>query len=171
MQWSQLRKQLSERLAPSLAKRVDFHVARYRTAHDELGRAWVTFDGDEVVSLSDQEFENEYYPLASEIRRINQAEDYSTQTTEYRAAYDSAREITAAKGNFARWDFTTAARRFLTLPIEDALTAEDPLIRALAVLDRRVGKSRLRKMAASKAENPVIRRLLKVRCDAENVPL
>ena len=135
MQWSQLRKQLSDRLAPSLAKRLDFHVARYRKAHDEPGRAWVTLDGEEIISLSDQQFENEYYPLANEIRRVNQT---VRNSLEYRAAYDSARSIiTATKGNFARWDFTTAAREFLSLSIEAALTDENPLVRALAVLDRR----------------------------------
>ena len=172
MQWSQIRKQLTARLAPSLTRRMDFHVARYRGAHDELGRAWITFDGEEVVSLSDHQFEGEYYPLASEIRRLNKTDDYSSaeSKSKYYAAYDTARAVTAAKGNFARWDFTLAARQFLSLSIDDALVAQDPLVRGLAVLDRRIGRSRLRKIAAIRSENPVVLKLLELRCAAEGVP-
>jgi predicted NACHT family NTPase len=171
MQWSQLRKQLGDRLAPSLAKRVDFHFARYRHSHDELGRAWITLDGEEVVDLSDHRFQNEYYPLAQAIRERSGATDFRDpeQRAEYHAAYDAAREITTAEGTFAGWDFTGAARRFLSLSIDDALASDDPLIRALAMLDRRVGKQRLRKISKDRAENPVVLKLLRIRCEAEGL--
>ena len=165
------RHQLAGRLAPSLAKRVDFHFARYRHSHDEPGRAWITVDGEEIVELSDHRFQNEYYPLAQKIREQNRATDFRDpeQRADYHAAYDAAREVTAAKGNFAGWDFTVAARRFLSLSIEDALASDDPLIRALAMLDRRVGKVRLRRLVEDKVENPVVLELLRVRCEAEGL--
>jgi hypothetical protein len=171
MRWTQLRKQLHERLAPSLASRLDFHVARYRRAHDDLGRAWITLDGVEVLEFSDIKFEAEYYALANDIREQNSATSFQdpAQKAEYYLAYEAARQITSAKANFARWDFTLAARKFLQTSIEDALMSEEPLLRALAVLDRRVGKSRLLELAKQKHENPLVTEILRLRCKAEHL--
>jgi hypothetical protein len=171
MRWSQLRKQLQERVAPAFADRLDFHVARYRHAHDGPGRAWITLDGSEILEFSDLKFESEYYPLAQDIRELNEATSFNdlSQKDGYYSAYDDARRITSAKANFARWDFTTAAHRFLQMPVNEALLSEEPLLRALAVLDRRIGKPRLREMAKQKSENPVVLRLLRLRCEVEGV--
>ena len=58
---------------------------------------------------------------------------------------------------------------YLSLPVDVALASESPLLRALAVLDARVGKRRLRALAATPDEHPLVAALLHLRCDAEGV--
>ncbi|WP_337170189.1 hypothetical protein [Gemmatimonas aurantiaca] len=53
----------------------------------------------------------------------------------------------------------------------DALASSSPLFRALAVLDARVGKRRLRQLAATPDEHPLVRRLRVLRCEAEGIRL
>lgn len=51
MNWSQVRIRIRERMDASLRDRIDLHVAQYRT-FGELGRAWITVDGEQVASWS-----------------------------------------------------------------------------------------------------------------------
>lgn len=57
---------------------------------------------------------------------------------------------------------------FLSMPIEAALDSDRPILRALAVVDARVGKRRLRELA-QKPEHPFVRRLLDLRLEAETL--
>jgi hypothetical protein len=50
--------------------------------------------------------------------------------------------------------------------LEDALASPSPFIRALALLDRRVGKRRLRLMEVEN-EHPIVRELFALRWTAE----
>ena len=62
-------------------------------------------------------------------------------------------------------------KRYLALSIEDALISDRPLVRALAVIDRRAGKRRLRRLEIGPEEHPLVRELYQLRCEAEGIPL
>ena len=53
----------------------------------------------------------------------------------------------AEKGILSEWDFLQAAVDFLQMPIADALSSENYLVKILAIMDRRVGKRTLQKLA------------------------
>jgi hypothetical protein len=57
---------------------------------------------------------------------------------------------------------------YLSLTIDAALTSPSPLVRALAVIDRRVGKRKLRSLKMD-SEHPLVRELYLLRCKAEGV--
>lgn len=59
--------------------------------------------------------------------------------------------------------------QYLTLTVETALVSPSPLIRALAVLDRRLGKRRLRALAFPPDEHPLVRAMFALRCDVEGI--
>jgi hypothetical protein len=161
MQWSRLKAHLLDHLAPSLRGKLDVHAARYRRVHDEPGRVWFTLDKQEILQLSDSTFEYEYYGHVYDMKQLGST---------VHEAHDQARTITTRKGNFARFDFARALNSYLNLPIDEALESVNVLHRALAVIDRRVGKRRLAKLAeAFELENPVVQVLLRVRCDAERI--
>ena len=61
-------------------------------------------------------------------------------------------------------------KRYLTLPIDDALKSPSPLVRGLAVIDRRVGKRRLRSLDIGPDEHPLVRELYQLRREAEGIP-
>lgn len=54
----------------------------------------------------------------------------------------------------AKTDFLRAATAFLDLPIEAALGSDDPIIRILAILDRRVGRRTLQKIRQQAPDLP-----------------
>lgn len=161
MQWSRLKAHLLENLAPSLRGKLDVHAARYRKVHDEPGRVWFTFARRQILQLADSTFEYEYYGHVHDMKQLGSS---------VYEAHDQAREITTRKGNFARFDFARALNEYLSLSIDDALESENVLHRALAMIDRRIGKRRLLTIAeAIELENPVVQVLLRVRCDAEGI--
>lgn len=60
---------------------------------------------------------------------------------------------------------------YLSMPLEDALVAPSPLVRALAMIDRRFGKRRLRALQFAKNELPLVRALHALRCEAEGIDI
>ena len=59
---------------------------------------------------------------------------------------------------------------YLSIAIDDALASPSPLLRALAVCDRRVGKRRLRSLDTTD-EHPLVRELFVARCACEGIDL
>lgn len=83
--------------------------------------------------------------------------------------YAEAIEITRRAGVISQEEFYTLLHDYLQLPIEKALGARDPLTRALATLDSRVGKRRLRRLSEQPDDHPLVRLSLALRCDAEGI--
>ncbi len=167
-------KQLMEaRLAGSLVGRLELHSTRYRWTRNEDGRIWITFDKQEVASFAFWSFHNERYRLARQIRQINRTTDYSdlVQREGYYRAEKEAIEIAHREGFFDQDEFIAALHRYLSLSIDDALRSEDVLIRAVAMLDRRLGKRRLRTMRLGEMEHPLVKRMLGLRLKAEGIEL
>ena len=60
-------------------------------------------------------------------------------------------------------------KRYLMFSIDDALRSPSPLVRGLAVIDRRVGKRRLRSLEIGPDEHPLVRELYQLRREAEGI--
>ena len=71
-------------------------------------------------------------------------------------------------GELSRFDLSEACWAYLSMNIDDALTSDHPLIIALAMLDRRVGKRKLRELNQAKM-HPLAKALLELRLKAEGV--
>ena len=57
IRWSKLQGRFEQLLAPALRGRLKIHVTAYReTRGFDLGRGWITIDGDEVLSLQAPSF-------------------------------------------------------------------------------------------------------------------
>jgi hypothetical protein len=166
MQWSRLRSTLEARFAPALQGRVRLHQARYRHANEEVGRVWVAVDGEELAAFA----------TGARWRHVREAADRLMDEREARggpAAYEQAVADAAAAARQAGVhgddDALNELETYLSLPIDDALASDSPLLRALAVLDARVGKRRLRELATAPANHPLVATLLRLRCDAEGI--
>ena len=173
MRWSQLRKQVEDRFAPAVRGRVALHTAHYRHAHDSDGRAWIEVDGREVATMCYFQAGHARRALAQELRAAAGHPNPSTVegAGPHRDAHDAAVAITRRAGVLSQQDFYALLHEYLRLPIDAALAAEDPVTRALAALDARTGKRRLRVLAASRDEHPLVRELLALRCDAEGISI
>jgi len=156
MAWSRLRARWRELLAPSVVDRVDAHMAGYRKAYEGRGRAWLTVDGQELVSFCEFKFEN---AVRTEGRRECPTGWPFT---------DSATQKVWAVGLRRPPYLLDAMATCIGSSIEQLLESPDPLVRALAMLDRRLGKRRLA-LVAAKSEHPWVVRMHHVRCEAEAV--
>ncbi len=136
MRWSKLKQQVESLFAEPLRGRVQLWTTRYEKAHDRTGRSWITFDGREVASMS------------NDLKCSNGIAD--------------GNPVRFQEGVFAGYDLPDAMRQYLSLSINRALASPHPLIRGLAALDRRVGAGRLARLNTAET-NPVVTKLIEIR--------
>ena len=136
MQWSQVKAQLDSRLAASLKNRVRVEVTRYRRAHDAEGRWAIVVDDVQIAGIG---------CIPADQLEASAIEAVRMERGEYSPEVDSeAQARVAADASHTVPMFYGAVGQFLQMPIDDALVSADGLIRCLALMDRRVGKRRLR---------------------------
>lgn len=140
MQWSKLKSRVKSFICPELKDRIDFHLTSYRESHDGADKVWITVDGRRVFSCK-------HYPrewVGAEAYcgglRGEQVEDYL-----------KAREI------HGPGDFGDAMRAYLDMPAGEALKSSDPLVKAFALVDRRVGKRTFEKLEIPGAEHTLVK--------------
>jgi hypothetical protein len=169
MQWSKLKKRVESRFAPSMAGRVELRTTNYRTAHDWEGRGWITIDKEEVHNFCTLKYWVERNALLLGIRAANGATDRRdpAQRADYYHAYEQADAILEQRGILSQGWFENSLQEYLSLTIDEALAAENFLHRALAVIDRRLGKRRLKTLQLSPSERSLVVRFLELRRAAE----
>ncbi len=172
MRWSKLKQKIESNFAPSLNNRVKIYITRYRRTHDAEGRAWITVDENEIINMCTLTWERKYEYLRTEIEEINQG----TQPEEgnniyYHIPEDSAHIILQQKNIYSVDEFLSTAINYLNLSIKEALFSENTLVRALAILDKRVGKRTLKKLYNYDSGNNLLKYLYELRCEAEKINL
>jgi hypothetical protein len=150
MRWSKLRSLVRENFAPSVGARLDIHSAAYGAC--TCGHAWLTFDGEVIANFC--------------TRAAANTRGHSPPSDEINPMY---RHQLAAYGELSRQDAYQACWAFVhELSIEQALKDEDPLIQSLAMVDRRLGKRRLQKIAKD-GLHPLALKLLEARLESEGL--
>jgi hypothetical protein len=158
MRWSKLKKLVEESFAESVRGRVRVYSTRYQQC--SCGRGWITVDGEELVDLS------------TELSRLVYASVYheatKTRCARHTAVADEARTpgSLAEPGEFSRFDLHEACWEYVHSSVGDSLGSDNPLVSSLAVLNAKVGKGRLRRLAARRL-HPLTRALLEFRLRAE----
>ncbi|MGE5293954.1 MAG: PcfJ domain-containing protein [Solirubrobacterales bacterium] len=150
MKWSQLRKRIEDLLADSVRERVQIGSTAYGRSSD--GRGWISIDGHEILVMTWTNAESWSFP----------------RDQEGRAQFAEARDQAHAKNMFSRREWHESLFDYLSLSMEDILTSGNLLIRAIGMLDARLGKRRLRKIDIAQ-EHPLVQRLYCLRCDTEGL--
>ena len=169
--WSKSKKHLMSFMCDSLHDRVDFQVINYRKAHDQLGRAVLTIDKVEMLTMCTLTAEREIYykelAIRTQLNDFNDADAFKNQTIQ-----TDAHELLKKEGIYAQYDFFSALEDYFNSPIERSLKSKDILIKILCLLDRRVGKRTLRNMQESILEEPaLVYDFYKLRCNAEHITI
>lgn len=73
MQWSGLKAKFEDLLAPSLRGRVQVHLTEYTKSCFDIGRGWVTCDGEEVVTVDIPSFYTNHMLFRTETLDFGQA--------------------------------------------------------------------------------------------------
>ncbi|WP_256762438.1 hypothetical protein [Cohnella sp. WQ 127256] len=169
MRWSKLKEQLESRICDSLKNRVSYNSTRYRGTHDQVGRAWVTFDHDIIHDFCTVKRSYKYNTLANEIRAETNSLDWKdpVQQKGYYQAYNQAANEMERQGIHNQYEFYEAIEEYLNLSIEDAMNSSNPIIRAIAFFDGRLGKRRL--LNIKKDENIIVIKFIVIRKKAEGL--
>ncbi|WP_285397677.1 hypothetical protein [Lysinibacillus sp. fls2-241-R2A-57] len=169
--WSIAKKRLKNLVCESLYSRVDFHVINYRKAHDQLGRAVITVDGIEKLSMCTIVAEREEYYREREIRIQSSNLNY-VDVAYNRGVQEQAHEQLKKEGIYGQHDFFFALETYFNSSMDDLLKSNNPLIKILCILDRRIGKRTLYKMEnIISEENTLVQEFYKLHCNAENIRL
>jgi hypothetical protein len=162
MKWSSLKKRVEDTFAPAVRGRVHIYSTAYQCS---CGRGWFAVDGKEIADLNTL--------LAGSIYGAVYHETTKTECLKHPAvsSEDRLEGNLVERGEFSRFDLHEACWEYLhDLDPDQALSSENPLIVALAVLSSKVGKRRLRALAAHPEQlHPLARALLEFRMQAEGV--
>lgn len=153
--WSSIRKRLEEDLlCEKLRGRVQYFFTIYSKAPDQYGRFAVRVDGTEIYRANPYNekfyYENETAIKAEQdipMREWNGkafVHDEENQAAEREAALKTIEE-----GNADSYDVMRAIDEYLNQSVEKSLWSDNLLQRMFAILDRRVGKRTLVKLAES----------------------
>lgn len=139
--WKDAKRRLEEEfLAPSLRGRVTYFMTRYSHAHDEAGRVAVLVDGKEILQGYDMDWwmrSSEYRVEA--LRRFPELHD-PAPTEFWCRIFNKAADL----GCITTGTFYDAYETFENESIENSLNGKNGVVKLFAILDRRVGKRRLR---------------------------
>lgn len=187
--WSKMKQQLESFLCPELKGRVEYRATSYRYAHDKAGRSYITVDKKEVFQMSDLKFQIKWYQTEQEILKDNmlplgvteeEIEAFAKRPEavnipreriegilQKRKTTDMAKKILESQGILSKTDFFECANTFLTSPVDASLNSDHILLNIFAIVDRRIGKNRLRKMEAEiRKKHPIVQYFYSLRCNA-----
>lgn len=175
--WSGLKKELEEDLiCDSLKGRVKYFLTHYHKAPDNYGRVAIRVDGREVLHGNPYSFYIKYSGLERELkdafdippREWNGKE--MLHEDENRAIEAAVEDMAIEEGVFEIYHITDAIREYRNQQIQKSLASENPLVRMFAVMDRRVGKRTLKKLASQVKDQPEwLQFFYKLRLEAENM--
>jgi hypothetical protein len=152
MQWSKLKSRVKELIAPELRERIDSHLTSYRASHDGADKVWITVDGKRIFSC--KHYPHEWASFAAYQSGLQGGEVKSV-----------LREVEIHSPG----DFGDAMRSYLDMPVGDALKSPDPIIRAFAIVDRRVGKRALAKLDVSDCQHTLVNAFYALRCASAHI--
>ena len=147
--WSAMRRILEqENICDSLKGRVRYFATRYNKSHDQKGRVAILLDGQEVFRSCFFDWDRKRDEAWAEINAR------AGRGTSYRESGEQIERGALNKGGFDQFAFYRAFYLYQNSRIEESLCSPDPVVRLFAVMDKRVGKRRLRALAADADNQP-----------------
>lgn len=141
-------------ICPELRKRVDFHVTRPYRGHNRSRLGWITIDGAKVLELGYYTFIKESNGLCGAMRPVGGSRYgvwLGTADEETKWSLNQTDEIHPPQ------QLGDAMREYLDLPVKTALNSPNPFLRALAIIDRRIGRRTLESLKIAEHEHSLIK--------------
>jgi hypothetical protein len=154
MQWSKLRSHLRGFVAPEVRKRVDFHLINYRKLSELANEFIVTIDGQKVFAASTTRHNIATYVKERTTRLVSHGD--GPEPNEFEKSL-MRREIHAPQ------DITSSIRTYFDLEPRIALSSSDPILKALAMIDKRIGKRTLKAIELADDEHSLVKSLYALR--------
>lgn len=185
MSWSKLKQQLEVFLSPALNGRVEYRAPGYRYLPDKSGICYILVDKKNILQMSDKTNPIKWYQSELEVKHDPDLqipvtsdemeaarkgtpgtvpEDRLKVIARNRKSTELAKELLAAQAALSKSNFTVAANKFLTTPIEESLESSDILLNVLALVDKRVGKKRIVNLSERiKLKHPIVQYFYELR--------
>jgi hypothetical protein len=142
-----------------LRQRIDYQLTNYRKHGHPANEAWITVDKERIFSASCCEYMN----AASALWYQEQI----TVTT-FGPEGKRAEDILTSREAHDACDVVSSFRTYLDLDPQIALTSTDPILRGLAMIDKRIGKRTLWAIELSNDEHSLVRTLHSLRMSCRN---
>ena len=140
--WSYMRKVLEkENICESLKGRIQYFATRYKKSHDEEGRVAIRLDGKEIFKSCFYDWQNKRIEVEEnivipDIEKISFSEYWNRVHLE-----------TKSFAGFDQYGFYEAFYFYQNHSIDESMVCSDPVVRLFAILDERIGKRTLIKIA------------------------
>jgi len=188
--WSKVKQQMEGFLAESLSERIQYAASSYRYLKDKPGQCYLKADGVEVFALKRQVEGITWYQNEQEIKKQQNIICYasSEEIDTLHAAKpkipeerlrviivdqkvtECAKLIYEAQNQLLKSDFMNKAAEYMASSLEKSIEGNDILLNVFALIDRRMGKSRLRKLRDKMTQkHPVVQYFYQMRCQAERI--
>ena len=146
MQWSKLKTRIKSLVCPELRKRIDFHITSYRESHDGVEKAWVTLDGEKIFNCGHYDYEFTFADGYYAGMRGQELMEWLDKQEAHSPSY-----------------MVGSMRAYLDISVDEALRSENPFIKALGIIDRRVGKRTIEKIKLDGSEHSLVKTFYEVR--------
>jgi hypothetical protein len=164
MRWSKVRKLVRESFADSVRDHVDVHVTnadpRGTAWSDRCKQGWISVDGVVVAHTDPHRLRKLTLSLPSSDEDNGSRQIILIVEPRARQKVPSGAEV----GSFL--DFQDACWEYLHSNLNESLRSPDPFVSSLAVLNAKVGRTRLRRMSTWDL-HPLTRAILDFRLAAE----
>ncbi|GKV56714.1 hypothetical protein NCCP2222_26610 [Sporosarcina sp. NCCP-2222] len=176
MRWTKLKQLAEDLLCEKLQGRLHYHLVIHRKSHDQTATFRVTLDGQEVCRASDIPYARQTNERGRELQEERKIVPFkwegdwqsiweSDELKQLHAAYDDAELEVKASGQYPAWEVVPLLFDYVQMSEEKAIVHEHPFIRAVAVLDRRVGKRTLEQLDV-KNEADVVKLFYSIRTES-----
>ncbi len=168
MIWSKLRKKIKEFITPELRDRIDIHSTRYHDAHDNYGEVWITLDGKKVLGGG-------YYhwymtPIPQELLTNKYIKSgYHKDFYSPRIESDEVKKIMEL-GIHETTHITEVLENYINTPFKDSLESNNPIYKAFALIDKRLGRRRFMNIDISSEKHSLVRLFYELRRDCFKIP-
>lgn len=167
MQWSKLKTRVKALICPELRDRIDFHVTRYREARDFGTEAWITLDGEKLFGAGHY---HRFVPECIEWhRRVPNINNLPHPRPDLTTARQEIEEMLDEREIHHTDQLVGAMRSYLDLPVRDALRSDNPFLKALAIIDRRVGRRALEKLEVDESAHTLVKEFYAWRLAATHI--
>ena len=157
MQWSKIRTRLRACVCTELRKRVDFHLTNYREYGSNGHEVWITVDGEKVFSASYCD-----YMISENVLQRDKGLRTLAEGKEGKIAHDVLTRAEIHDASITVYTF----REYLDSDPQDALVSTDPVLKSLAIIDRRIGQRTLARLRVGKREHSLVRKFYTLRLSA-----
>lgn len=188
--WSKVKQQMESFLAPTLSGVVQYSSGSYRYSKEKQGQCYLKAEGMEVFSVNKSMDDIFWCKTEQELKKMQNVECRVTEV-EIEAFHqakpmiplervqvilkeqkenDCRKRIIDTQNQLWKSDFMTEATKYLASSVDKSLESDNILAQVFAIIDRRMGKSRLRKLKDEiDQKHSVVKYFYQLRCKAEGI--